>query len=72
MLGSSQQAQQNIINIRLTLSHGLCLELGKRTTWLFLQGLLPQMPAHLFGKTNFGLKVLWVDCCHPFSSGSPD
>lgn len=37
MLSSSQQAQQSIINIRLTLSHGLCLELGQSLLGCFFR-----------------------------------
>jgi hypothetical protein len=70
MLGSCLQAQQSVINsVRGWRSHMDGSQVGAVIGFLHLCSIF--IPAYLVGKTNFGLKVFWVDWCHLTTSGSP-
>jgi hypothetical protein len=67
MLGSCLQAQQSITNsVRGCLSHE-----GWVSSWGSFSLCSIFMPAYLVGRTNLGLKVLWVGWCPSPSTGSP-
>jgi hypothetical protein len=48
-------------SVSLALSHGMCLELGQSLVDYSLSLYSIFIPEQLIPKTNFELKVLWVD-----------